>query len=43
VLAWRLIFAGQDPGKIMKAIDQLASQAGDALAKVTVKTKGRRP
>jgi len=36
-------FAGQDPRKIMKALDQLASQAGSASVKVTVKTKGRRP
>lgn len=36
-------FAGKDPGKILKAIDQLASQAGGASVMVTVRTKGHRP
>jgi hypothetical protein len=36
-------FGGQDAAKVQHALDQLASQLGNASIKISVKTKARNP
>jgi hypothetical protein len=39
----QITFAGQDAAKVQQAIDQLTRELGENAAKVTVKTKSKRP